>query len=171
MNRPDTSLWTFCLSFYSYPQVESVCLELQDRGGVNVNSLLWAMWLDRIAPPISPEVWAQGHEKIAVWRQWVILPLRRLRRRLPKRGPWLAIRRGVQGWELKAEKRELEQLQQMAMNSNAIDAGHAPEWDVNERGGWYFLRQLLQAESELCDQLTELYESWRRATIGSRPSA
>ena len=171
MNQSDTSLWTFCLSFYSFPQVESVCLELQDRGGVNINSLLWAMWLDRIGPSVSAEVWSQGHEKTAVWRQWVILPLRRLRRRLPKRSPWLAVRRAVQRWELRAEKRELEQLQQIAMNTHEVRIGQAMDWEIDNPSDWYFLRQLLQAESDLCDQLIELFEHWRLETMESCSSS
>lgn len=159
MNRPDTSLWTFCLSFYAFPQVESLCLELQDRGGMNVNSLLWAMWLDRMASPISPDIWEHGHDKTASWRRWIILPLRRLRLRLPKRRPWLGIRRWVQSREIGAEKRELEQLQQITLSFDAPErALETPNDD------WYFLRQLLQTEPVLRDQLIELYESWCVAT-------
>ncbi len=165
MNRPDTSLWTFCLSFYAFPRVESLCLELQDRGGVNVNSLLWAIWLDRMVSPISPDIWKYGHDKTAAWRQWVILPLRRWRRRLPKRRPWLAIRRWLQSREIGAEKRELEQLQRISLNFDGPELAQESPTD-----DWYFLRQLLQAEPVLRDQLIELYQRWSLETSKAKLS-
>lgn len=37
-------LWDFALSFYRSPEVEAVCLELQDQHGLSINRLLFTCW-------------------------------------------------------------------------------------------------------------------------------
>lgn len=105
------SLWEFSVSVYAQPEMERLCLWLQDHRQVNVNTLLWALWLDEQQIAFDADHWQRGLSRAAVWQRWWVIPLRSLRRRLPKRRPWLGVRARVQQWELNGERRQLHSLQ------------------------------------------------------------
>ncbi len=96
------------------------CLELQDRGNVDVNVLIHALW----RTVIREETLEQGDIEaadahVAAWREEVVLPLRAIRRRL-KSGPAPApdkttekLRDRVKAAELDAEYLELDTLEAM----------------------------------------------------------
>ncbi|MGB0714134.1 MAG: TIGR02444 family protein, partial [Gammaproteobacteria bacterium] len=42
---PKIPLWDFSVQVYTREGVEPACLELQDRFGLNVNMLLFAVWM------------------------------------------------------------------------------------------------------------------------------
>jgi len=109
----DEALWRFSLAFYTRPGVSEALIQLQDRAELDVNLMLFALWLgvsgrsrltreeleiaDRIARPI---------------RANVVEPLRALRRRL-KPDPDADVQRlreGVKALELAAEKVIQERL-------------------------------------------------------------
>ncbi|MGJ7042465.1 uncharacterized protein (TIGR02444 family) [Shinella sp. BE166] len=113
-------LWDFALDFYRREGVAMACLELQDRGNVDVNVLIHALW----RTVIREETLEQGDIEaadahVAVWREEVVLPLRAIRRRL-KSGPAPApdkttekLRDRVKAAELDAEHIELDTLEAM----------------------------------------------------------
>lgn len=154
MIRPDTSLWAFSLSFYQHPKVEALCLRLQDQSGINVNALLWALWLDLVYPQSDASVWQRGISKIALWHAYVVTPLRYLRRAIPKTAGWSRIR----GWflraELRAEKRELSILERVAA-SIVPDKNNLPG-DTLPR----FLSQALEGLPDEQAQVIELFGQW-----------
>lgn len=85
MHRPlsiDISLWDFSLHYYACAGVSPLCLRLQDEYGVNVNVLLWALWLGYRGVRLEPALLAQALRKIHSWDQHYVLPLRQLRRRM-----------------------------------------------------------------------------------------
>src|SRR4029077_986465 len=47
--RPD-DLWRFSLAFYALPGVARALIALQDRDGLDVNLMLFAMWLGISGP-------------------------------------------------------------------------------------------------------------------------
>ncbi|MCQ4633542.1 TIGR02444 family protein [Shinella sp. CPCC 100929] len=111
-------LWDFALDFYRREGVAMACLELQDRGNVDVNVLIHALW----RTVIREETLEQGDIEaadahVAAWREEVVLPLRAIRRRL-KSGPAPApdkatekLRDRVKAAELDAEHIELDTLE------------------------------------------------------------
>src|ERR1700733_878967 len=74
--------WRFSLGFYRQPGVADACIALQDGCGVDVNILLFFLWLAtakrRVADADAQAVCA----KAGNWRDDVVVPLRTLRRRL-----------------------------------------------------------------------------------------
>ncbi|NHN38763.1 TIGR02444 family protein [Pseudomaricurvus alcaniphilus] len=110
---PRRSLWPFNLALYQTPGMESLCIELQDRHGINVNVLLWALWLDQHGVPYRRDFYDRAQRTIHPWHSAVVVPLRRWRRRLPKGRFTLGLRRQVGKLELWAEKKELARLQRL----------------------------------------------------------
>ncbi|PUA28367.1 MAG: TIGR02444 family protein [Cellvibrio sp. 79] len=78
----DIGLWDFSVHYYARPGVSPLCLRLQDEHGVNVNVLLWALWLGYRGIRLEPVQLAQALRMTHSWDQHYVLPLRQLRRRM-----------------------------------------------------------------------------------------
>ena len=100
-------LWRFSVAFYARPGISGALIALQDRAGVDVNLMLYALWhgvcgrgrlsnkelatADRLARPLRVEV---------------VEPLRALRRKLRPHpdADVQTLREGIKAIELAAEK-------------------------------------------------------------------
>ncbi|MGH1372045.1 MAG: TIGR02444 family protein [Cellvibrionaceae bacterium] len=154
MIRPDTSLWAFSLSFYRHPEVERLCLQLQDQHGINVNSLLWAIWLDQICLVSDMGIWSRGLAGISHWHKMVVVPLRRVRRGISREGILGGLRKRLLSWELMAEKRELTMLEQEALKAPSVQAHNSHK--TTHR----FLALALEGLIDEQRQLAALFEQW-----------
>lgn len=115
-----SSFWRFSLRFYRRPGVPEACIALQDGCGVDVNILLFFLWLAtsrrRVPPGVARDVCAVA----APWRDDVVAPLRAVRRRLKEgsalveRGAAEAFRTRIKAVELEAERLEQEALFELA---------------------------------------------------------
>ena len=77
---PDHPFWDFSLRTYSKAGVAEACLALQERHGADVNVLLYCLWVaGRRDGRLTRARLAGLVERIAPWRDRVVLPLRRLR--------------------------------------------------------------------------------------------
>ena len=128
----ESALWRFSLAFYRRPGVADACLQLQDTAGVDVNVMLYLIFL----ATRGRRVGAQSIERIeavaAEWRSAVIVPLREIRRRL--KGPigvfevtvTADLRNDVKRIELRAERLEQEALERLCpLDTAQPDAGAA----------------------------------------------
>jgi uncharacterized protein (TIGR02444 family) len=118
--RRDSAFWKFSLAFYARPHVANACLELQDRAGVDVNLLLYLLFLAHDDRQVGRDDVARLDALIAAWREHVVLPLRALRREL-KTGiapvpvaDSEALRSAIKRDELEAERIEQELLERLA---------------------------------------------------------
>jgi uncharacterized protein (TIGR02444 family) len=83
MTEPaDSAFWRFSLNFYGLPHVASACLALQDEAGVDVNLLLFLLFLADQGRAVTQDDVARLDRAVAPWRSDVVEPLRALRRRL-----------------------------------------------------------------------------------------
>lgn len=119
MTPPAPSLWDFSLALYSAPDVESICLRLQDDFQVNINILLWCCWLEVHGIHLTAMRLEQACQRIDSWDQTVVAPLRHLRRDIKQRylanDPQIeACRQTIKTAELAAEKVELDWLEALA---------------------------------------------------------
>ena len=127
----ESAFWSFSLSFYARRGVPELCLELQDRHGVDVNVLLYLLFLATQGRRLeAAEIDAIEHTA-ADWRSSVVRPLRSIRRALKADiGPFdtrltAAFRDAVKGIELEAER-----LQQLTLERLAARCASAtPEFD------------------------------------------
>ncbi len=111
-------LWYFAVALYGRPGMADLCLELQDRHGMDVPLLLWAAWVGAARDhALTPGELAAADAAVAPWRRDVVAPLRAVRRRL-KQGPLPlaptagsdSLRDRVKALELEAERLQLAEL-------------------------------------------------------------
>ena len=102
--------WTFSLSVYSQMGVPEACLTLQDRAGVDVNLLLFALYLGRNGRKLAPHHVRKIAQTTEPWRAHVVVSLRAARRALKEPSPHFAgasaeqLRLKVKAAELEAER-------------------------------------------------------------------
>jgi uncharacterized protein (TIGR02444 family) len=84
MKEPAENLcWDFIVKLYAKPGISQACLELQDRLGVDVSFLLTVLFYAKHRHvDLSIEEIASLDRSISAWRDEVIVPIRRLRRRV-----------------------------------------------------------------------------------------
>jgi uncharacterized protein (TIGR02444 family) len=108
--------WTFSLAVYGRPGVPVACLDLQDRGGADVNVALFALFLGRGGRAIDAQTAGRIAATIEPWRSGVVAVLRTARRALkeppePFEGPAVDhLRKNVKAAELEAERIQQEML-------------------------------------------------------------
>lgn len=100
--------WRFSLMIYARPGVAEALLRLQDRGGHNINVILFGLWLALCeGASLDAAGLARAKAAIAGIDSTVVAPLRALRRALkPDPAPDVQdLRRRVLGLEIAAERR------------------------------------------------------------------
>lgn len=133
---PASALWDYSLRLYAQPDVESTCLNLQQRG-LDVNCLLLALWLAASGRE-SPQAahWHELQTQVAPWRRDVVEALRTVRQRLKALGASDSreirdLRTAVQACELDAE--HIEQLMLEAAVSRTPQA-RSPDQQLTAAG-------------------------------------
>lgn len=122
----DNPFWRFSLRVYAAPGVAQECLEAQDTFGVDVNRLLYAVWLGATRGLVLDNVALRRiDEAVAAWSADVVQPLRSVRRGL-KQNPWIADPE-VQALRKRAADTELfaEQIEQALLYGLADAVGKA----------------------------------------------
>ena len=77
------ALWRFALDFYALPDVSGALIELQDRAGLDVNLILFALWHGLSGRGrLDAQQLAAADQAVGMFRAEIIEPLRMLRRRL-----------------------------------------------------------------------------------------
>jgi uncharacterized protein (TIGR02444 family) len=80
---PPNQLWDYASRLYAKENVRDVCLDLQDRHGLDVNILLFCCWNAASGRgQFTEDELTNGLERVADWRDNVIVPLRELRKYL-----------------------------------------------------------------------------------------
>ena len=108
--------WNFSLEFYSRPHVAPACLKLQDSAGVDVNVLLYLLFLAQQGRRLNRDDVARIDATVLSWREQVVKPLRTLRRNL-KNGmaPFDADATGALRSEIKRIELEAERIEQQTI--------------------------------------------------------
>jgi uncharacterized protein (TIGR02444 family) len=108
------SFWRFSLALYARPGAATALLTLQDRDGLDVNLILFGLWLGAVHGAVLSE--GALHDAVAALdpiRRSAILPLRDLRRAL-KTGPVPELGPRVAAAELAAERMAQARLAALA---------------------------------------------------------
>jgi uncharacterized protein (TIGR02444 family) len=116
-NTPaDTPFWRFSLNFYRQAGVAEACIALQDDCGVDVNLMLFLLWLAASGRQLSIDNVKQLDEAVRGWRELTIIPIRNVRRTLKgaatlvETGRQEAFRTRIKALELEAERLQQEAL-------------------------------------------------------------
>ena len=120
----ESGLWRFSLDFYRRPGVAEACIRLQDEAGVDVNVMLYLLYLAVHWRTITAEEMNRIDDVAADWRAAVVVPLREIRRKLKSPlGAFVPavtseLRNDVKRVELAAERIQQQALQDLL----ALDA-------------------------------------------------
>jgi uncharacterized protein (TIGR02444 family) len=115
--------WRFSLGLYRRPGVGDACIALQDSCSVDVNLLLFLLWLAASGRRLGIAEVKDLEAKASGWRETVVVPLRSLRRSLKGRallvepGAAEAFRSRIKAVELEAERLQQEALYELASSS------------------------------------------------------
>lgn len=101
------ALWRFSHAFYAVPGVATALIALQDREGLDVNLILFALWVGVSGRGrLDRDALAAADRAAREIRTEIVRPLRTLRRRLDHNpdADVQRLRQGVKALELDAEK-------------------------------------------------------------------
>jgi uncharacterized protein (TIGR02444 family) len=119
--KPSTTpFWRFSLHFYRQAGVADACIALQDGCGVDVNLLLFVMWLAAARQRLSQHDVQKLDDKVRAWRNLAIVPIRNARRELKGETTLIetrkqeAFRNRIKAVELEAERLQQEALFEMS---------------------------------------------------------
>lgn len=138
--------WTFSLGYYRGAGVSEACLELQDNCGVDVNVVLFLLWMASQQRQVGADEVKRLADKVRPWQVDVIGPIRTLRRRLKSDAPLLDKGSAeLFRTRIKAVELESERLQQEAMYAlaNGIAAQAAPSANAAARASIAAYQQAL----------------------------
>lgn len=114
--QASSPFWRFSLRFYAQPAVADACIALQDACGVDVNILLFLLWLASTRLCLAPDTVRLVCAKAGRWRDDVVAPLRAVRRALKACSPLVEpaarerLRLAVKKLELESERLQQEAL-------------------------------------------------------------
>ncbi|MGB3745517.1 MAG: TIGR02444 family protein, partial [Xanthobacteraceae bacterium] len=109
----ETPFWRFSLHFYRQAGVAEACIALQDECGVDVNLLLFLLWLAAGRRQLSAANVKELDAAVRDWRQLTIVPIRDVRRKLKGVAtPIEANKQEAFRTRIKAIELEAERLQQ-----------------------------------------------------------
>ena len=117
MSANEFAFWRFSLRFYRRPEVAPICLTLQDHYGVDVNVLLFLLFLSLAQRRLAPADVHRIDHATAAWRARAVQPLRALRRDLKNGVASMdahateALRAEIKRCELHAERLQQEMLE------------------------------------------------------------
>ncbi len=152
------NLWDFSLRQYARAGVADACLRLQDEHGVNVNLLLWCVWLEWRGITLDAARLRSAHKRIHAWDEHYVVPLRQLRRRMKAEfgtadaGIEL-VRQQIKQAELLAEK-QLQSLLETLVQAWDNTLSAAPPTDGKNLH--FYLQQLNVADSAIAELLALL---------------
>jgi uncharacterized protein (TIGR02444 family) len=104
------AFWRAALALYARPNLASACLALQDGFGFDVMMLLFCCFLGAGGRRLDRLGLSGFEAEVRLWRETVILPLRRRRRALPDTASARAERRRLLAAEIAAEYEEARRL-------------------------------------------------------------
>jgi uncharacterized protein (TIGR02444 family) len=112
----ETPLWRFSLHFYRQDGVSDACIALQDECSVDVNLLLFLLWLAAGQRQLSVTDVKRLDEAVRGWRDLTIVPIRDTRRTLKGAATLVeAQKQEAFRTKIKAIELEAERLQQEAL--------------------------------------------------------
>ena len=119
MSQSD-SLWDYAVDLYAQPGVRDACLDLQDRLGLDVDVLLFAVWYAMIMKgQLDASVFRECIQLTDAWREDVVKPVRALRR---------ATRQGVAGADEVQAGQMADQLQEVELQAERVELAMLEQW-------------------------------------------
>lgn len=78
----ENKFWVYSCAVYANEEVKAACLRMQDRFGLNVNVLLYCLYLGQQQKLINQEQFERLACTLSPWHENITRPLRQLRRKI-----------------------------------------------------------------------------------------
>lgn len=111
-----TPIWDFVLNYYGRRGVSDTLIGLQDNHGIDVNMLLFLMWMAAQSKSVAADDVKFVSTTSQAWQRAVVVPIRGVRRLLKENTPLVpaeaaaAFRKKVQAIELEGEQLQLNAM-------------------------------------------------------------
>ena len=111
-----TPIWDFVLNYYGRKGVSDALIGLQDNHGIDVNMLLFLMWMAAQSKSVAADDVKFVNTTSQAWQRAVVVPIRGVRRLLKENAPLVpaeaaaAFRKKVQAIELEGEQLQLNAM-------------------------------------------------------------
>jgi uncharacterized protein (TIGR02444 family) len=128
-----TPIWDFVLNYYGRKGVSEALIGLQDSQGIDVNMLLFLMWMAAQKKSVAAGDVKLVSETSHPWQRSVVVPIRGVRRLLKDNAPLVAadaaaaFRKKVQAIELEGEQLQLNAMAALAAKLTPASAGSAED--------------------------------------------
>jgi uncharacterized protein (TIGR02444 family) len=128
-----TPIWDFVLNYYGRKGVSEALIGLQDSQGIDVNMLLFLMWMAAQKKSVAAGDIKLVSEASYPWQRSVVVPIRGVRRLLKDNAPLVAsdaaaaFRKKVQAIELEGEQLQLNAMAALAAKLAPASAASAEE--------------------------------------------
>lgn len=123
-NAAAQPIWDFVLGYYRQQGVSEAAIALQDSVGIDVNMILFLMWLSGRGKTLAEADMRKLGETSHSWQRQVVVPIRNIRRLLKENAPFvaqetaLAYRKKVQALEIEGEQLELNAMADAAKTAS-----------------------------------------------------
>ena len=137
MDFPDHPFWDFSLRDYGRDGVGAACLHLQENHGIDVNVMLFCLWLGETGRGVlDAEELAAMKAATERWHQEVVKSLRGLRRILKDGFPdvFQGLRESLRG-KVQAAEIDAEHLQQLLLAASVERPAPGGALTVEDRAG------------------------------------
>jgi uncharacterized protein (TIGR02444 family) len=130
-------IWDFVLNYYRQQGVSEAAVVLQDTAGIDVNMILFLMWLSSQKKTLAEADMRKLGENSHGWQRSVVVPIRNIRRLLKENAPFvaqeaaLAYRKKIQAIEIEGEQLQLNGMADAA-NSLPTQSVGSPDQAARE---------------------------------------
>lgn len=128
LNKKENKFWQFSLQIYQNPKVKKQLLTWQDHYDLNVNCLLFSLWLKKEGLNLDQAIFIKIIQEVKLTQETVTKPLRTIRKQI-KKDPLFnnkALYQSVLQAELESEKSQQNTLYQSVKNLNILDEKKMP---------------------------------------------
>lgn len=169
---PPCDLWDFANKLYSVDAVSKSCLALQDRLAIDVNLLLFCIWVAASGrQTLTQEELETGIASSSEWQSNVVTPLRGLRHYLKTPEPNIDtrlagdLRRVIADSEIYTERLELQMLGNLVKRPATSSFGVQECADAAAENLMSYLSQVDEAISS--EDRADLLTIWQKAFPGA----
>lgn len=138
------AFWQFSLDLYVKPEVANYCLALQDQHNMQVNLLLYSIWLSAEGCILEPQLIKQNSQ-LQNWLSEIIPSIRLARKNVGENSKQDPLYKQLKACELKAEQKAQAILY-------AIKRTHISELTLIEQKNHGDVKALLEFNLSLCWQ-------------------
>ena len=133
MSDAQPPIWDFVLGYYRQQGVSEGAITLQDQLGLDVNMVLFLMWLAGSKRVLSEAEIKNAIDASKGWQHEVVVPIRGVRRLLKENAPLveqetaLAYRKKIQALEIEGEQLQLTAMAALSEKMSPSTAASAAD--------------------------------------------